>query len=305
MSPQDTVRALLSAERPDLAALPLGEALAGWDNHMVRLGEGLVVRVPRRPIAVELLTRELDWLPRVAAQTGVPIPVAVHRGGPVPGVHAGPWAVVPWTPGTVAADAALGDRDAQAGALGALLRRLHAPAPADAPVNPAGRGGPLTGIVGRLRERLAQAASEGAVATSGAGEPAGPLTRAQAEAATAVVQAGLRAEEHAGPGMWVHGDPHAANTVLGEAGPVLVDWGDLGHGDPACDLGWAWEHVRAPARAAFWEAYGIPDPARDPRVARARVWALHFGLIFLTQPGEGADPVRGRTLIERALAEPA
>mgnify|MGYP001942145945 CR=1 FL=1 len=40
---------------------------------MVRLGEDLVVRLPRRRIAIELLEHELSWLPRIAAarQTGV------------------------------------------------------------------------------------------------------------------------------------------------------------------------------------------------------------------------------------------
>ena len=73
------IRALLHAQRPDLAHLPLGEVLTGWDNHMVRLGEDLVVRLPRREIAVELLARELTWLPRIAADTGVPVAAPAHR----------------------------------------------------------------------------------------------------------------------------------------------------------------------------------------------------------------------------------
>lgn len=284
----DTVRALLSAQRPDLADLPLGEVLTGWDNHMVRLGGDLVVRLPRRPIAVELLERELDWVPRIVADTGVAAPVRVHRGTAAAGVHDGPWAALPWTRGTVALDASAEQRDSHAASLGELLRRLHVPAPADAPVNPAGRGGPLSGIVGRIDDRLAAA------------EATGLLARRQAEEAAVVVQEGLEAPTHAGPDAWIHGDPHAGNTVLGEHGPVLVDWGDLGRGDPASDLGWAWEHCTAAARPELWQAYGwVPT---DPVAVRARAWAVHYGLILLTHNGDGRDERRGLRILAAALA---
>ncbi len=282
------IRALLHAQRPDLAHLPLGEVLTGWDNHMVRLGEDLVVRLPRREIAVELLARELTWLPRIAADTGVPVPVPVHHGTAVPCVHDGPWAVLPWTAGTVALDAPPEERDRHAAELGELLRRLHVAAPEDVPANPAGRGGPLAGITGRLQERLDWARQTGV------------LVRGKAEAAAVVVQEGLTAPVHGGPDVWIHGDPHAGNTVLGPDGPVLVDWGDLGRGDPASDLGWAWEHCTAPARPHFWEAYGaVPT---DPVAVRARAWAVHYGLVFLTADGDGRDVPRGHRLLSSALA---
>lgn len=287
MTPRSTVRALLSAQRPDLADLPLGEVLTGWDNHMVRLGGDLAVRLPRRRIAVELLERELGWMPRIAEDTGVPVPVPVHRGTPVDGVHDGPWAVLPWTRGTVALEASADQRDRHASALGTLLRRLHVPAPADGPLNPAGRGGPLAGIADRISHRLAAA------------EATGLLARGQAEEAAVVVEDGLEAPANDGPDVWIHGDPHAGNTVLGEHGPVLVDWGDLGRGDPSSDLGWAWEHCTAAARPELWQAYGCAPT--DPVAVRARVWAVHYALIFLTHDGDGRDERRGRRILAAAL----
>jgi aminoglycoside phosphotransferase (APT) family kinase protein len=288
MTPHSTVRALLSAQRPDLADLPLGEVLTGWDNHMVRLGGDLAVRLPRRPIAVELLERELDWMPRIAAATGVGVPVPVHRGTAVAGVHDGPWAVLPWTDGTVALEATAEERDRHARMLGELLRRLHVPTPADAPVNPAGRGGPLSGIAARIADRLAAA------------EATGLLAREQAEEAAVVVKEGLEAPAHGGPDVWIHGDPHAGNTVLGPEGPVLVDWGDLGRGDPASDLGWAWDHCTVAAVDDFWDVYGVG--AGEPLHTRARAWAVHYGLIFLAHVGEGRDEQRGRRILTAVLA---
>lgn len=257
---------------------------------MVRPGEGLVVRLPRRPIAVELLRRELDWMPRIAAETGVPVPVPVHRGTPVPGLHDGPWAVLPWTPGTVALEATPAERDRNAPELGGLLRRLHVPAPADAPVNPAGRGGPLTGVAERATDRLAAAQASGVLASG------------QAEEAAVVVQEGLRAPARGGPDVWIHGDPHVGNTVLGPDGPVLVDWGDLGRGDPASDLGWAWEHCTTAARPALWEAYGCAST--DPVAVRARAWAAHYALTLLTADPGGRDLPRGHRLLAAVLEGP-
>lgn len=288
MTPRSTVRALLSTLRPDLADLPLGEVLTGWDNHMVRLGEDLVVRLPRRPIAVDLLERELDWMPRIAADTGVPVPVPVHRGTPVAGLHDGPWAVLPWTAGTVAQAAAPHERDRHAAAIGSLLRRLHVPAPSDAPVNPAGRGGLLTGIAERVSGRLASAVASGTLASW------------QAEQAAVVVKEGLKASVQGGPDVWIHGDPHAGNTVLGSDGPVLVDWGDLGRGDPASDLGWAWDHLTPAAMDEFRAAYGLA--AGEPLHTRARAWAVHYALVFLTADGDGRDERRGQRILTAALA---
>ena len=45
----DLVRALLRDQHPDLADLSLRVVASGWDNVVLRLGDRLAVRVPRRP----------------------------------------------------------------------------------------------------------------------------------------------------------------------------------------------------------------------------------------------------------------
>ena len=45
------VHALLTAQHPDLAHLPLHLIDEGWDNAMFRLGNQLSVRLPRRKVA--------------------------------------------------------------------------------------------------------------------------------------------------------------------------------------------------------------------------------------------------------------
>jgi aminoglycoside phosphotransferase (APT) family kinase protein len=63
----------------------------------VRIGDDLVVRLPRRAVAVDLLLHEQRWLPGLAPQLPLPIPAPVRTGRPGPGY---PW---PWERGAVPA----------------------------------------------------------------------------------------------------------------------------------------------------------------------------------------------------------
>lgn len=92
---------------------------------------------------------------------------------------------------------------------------------------------------------------------------------------------GIETPTHAGPDLWIHGDPRAGTTVLGEDGPVLVERGDLGRGDPARDIDWAWDHFTPAAGQEFRDAYGTGP--REPLHRRS----VHYGLIFLIHDGDG------------------
>ena len=79
------VRRLLREQFPDWSELPLRPVReSGTVNALYRLGDELVVRIPRnRPSAWAGLDRELEWLPRLAPllPVAVPIPVATGRPG--------------------------------------------------------------------------------------------------------------------------------------------------------------------------------------------------------------------------------
>ena len=77
---QALLHGLLAQQHPDLAELPLGEIVQGWDNTMVRLGDRLALRLPRHEMGDLLLGHELRWLPALGRQTGVPVPAAVRAG---------------------------------------------------------------------------------------------------------------------------------------------------------------------------------------------------------------------------------
>ncbi|MGB3294638.1 MAG: phosphotransferase [Phormidesmis sp.] len=74
------VSRLLTEQHPDLRNLSIQFVDAGWDNAMLRLGDHLAVRLPRRAIAASLIEREQQWLPQLAQQLPVPVPMP-HRVG--------------------------------------------------------------------------------------------------------------------------------------------------------------------------------------------------------------------------------
>src|SRR5262245_8794604 len=89
------VRALIDEQHDDLAHLPLEDIGEGWDNRLVRLGEDLVVRLPRRAISAPLIEREQRWLPQLAPRLPLPIPVPSRIGCAGCGFP-WPWSIATW-----------------------------------------------------------------------------------------------------------------------------------------------------------------------------------------------------------------
>ena len=272
------VRSLLAEQHPDLAHLPLEAVGEGWDNAIYRLGNRLSVRLPRRAAAAALVEHEQTWLPRLAPQLTLPIPVPHRTGTPALG-YPWRWSVLPWLNGSAA------DRNqpaaARAGELGAFLRSLHVAAPPDAPANPF-RGVPLADRAAAVEERIERLRRKTDLVTS-------TLMR--------LWNAALEAPIDAAP-TWIHGDLHPRN-VLVDRGTItaIIDWGDIAAGDPATDLAAIWmlfDDAKAIDDALV--RYGVPSEAT---LRRARGWAVFFGVVLL-DTGLDGDP-RNAALGERIL----
>ncbi|WP_084074364.1 phosphotransferase [Demequina sp. NBRC 110052] len=218
----DTVARLLAAQHPDLASLPLGERHEGWDNITVRLGENLAVRLPRRELAADLSSREHRWLGSLAATWDFAVPAPVRLGTPGEG-YPWEWAVVPYLHGERVFDAPLTDSGAKE--LGRALAQVHVAAPPDAPRNPV-RSAPLSD-----RAEVFDARVNALLAARDERRP-----QLDEEAARTAFAAGARAPREGE--TWAHLDLHGGN-VLSDRGRLaaILDWGDLGAGDPATDLG--------------------------------------------------------------------
>jgi aminoglycoside phosphotransferase (APT) family kinase protein len=279
---EQLVRGLLRSQHPDLAGLPLRHVATGWDNVTYRLGDQLAVRLPRIQGAAALITLEQTWLPWLAGHLPVAVPVPVRHGLPGAGFP-WPWSIVPWIAGRTA------DREpldaAQAGVFGRFLRSLHRPAPPGFPRNDY-RGIPLAGLSETVEQRLA------AFSGSGAG------LAAQAAAIRDRWQDAVAAPADAAE-TCIHGDLHPRNLVVSQGALVAVlDWGDMTAGDPAADLGAAWLLFPVRAHPGIWAAYG---QVTEHTMARARGWAVFFGMALLTAglPGDPALAEIGRGTLER------
>ena len=77
------VRALVDRDLPGAARLPLVRlGASGSSNALFRLGDALVVRLPRQPGGGDTVAKEARWLPYVGADLPVAVPAAEHVGEP-------------------------------------------------------------------------------------------------------------------------------------------------------------------------------------------------------------------------------
>ena len=262
------VQALLKEQHPDLAGLPLVEAVEGWDNRTFRLGEDFAVRLPRRAASAPLIEHEQRWLPILAHHLPLPVPDLIRIGRPGCGFRWS-WSVTRWLAGETALVSPPVDEYATASEIAGFLRALHRPAPHDAPHNQ-WRGGPLHTRDRLLREHLASI--EGRV-----DQPAVLETWERLRATT----------PWTGAAMWIHGDLHPGNLLVlaGRLSGVL-DFGDLTAGDPATDLSVAWMLLRRPARSTFYELTCGPGGWLGADTwTRGRAWALALGVACLAHAG--------------------
>lgn len=278
----DLARALVAAQHPDLADLPIKPIASGWDNAIFRLGDDLALRLPRREIAVELLVKEQRWLPGLAPRLPLPVPAPV-RVGRAQAPYPWPWSITPWLDGQTA-DVAPPD-PAQGESLAAFFRALHRPAPADAPHNPF-RGVPLKDRAAMVEQRAAAIPQ--------------PIPSAILD----IWADALAAPDDAAP-TWIHGDMHPLNVLVREGRiSAVIDWGDMAAGDRASDLAGVWMLLPDPAaRSRAMAALGDVSAATW---RRARGWAASYGVI-LVSAGLADDPVLagiGRRTFQRLIEGP-
>lgn len=254
------VSQLLAEQQPDLQTLSIQFVDAGWDNAMFRLGDRLAVRLPRRESAARLLEHEQHWLPQLAKQLPLAVPVPLRIGVPN-SLYPWHWSIIPWLPGQTAAKIRL--NPVQARQLALFLQALHVAAPDNAPQN-LFRGVPLIERATMLDERMQRLAAQTTTIS--------PTIRSLWQQA---VEAPIDVEP-----TWIHGDLHPRNLLVDNGGITgAIDWGDLTAGDRATDLAALWcllpePHLRQKAIAAYGEV-------SEATLARAKGWAILFGVVLL------------------------
>jgi aminoglycoside phosphotransferase (APT) family kinase protein len=276
----ELVEVLLAQQHPNLASLPVRAAERGFDNWMFRLGESFAVRMPRSAASARLLANEQRWLITLSDRLPLQIPVPIRVGQPAFGFP-WRWSVVPWLVGATAEASPVAAKEAPR--LAAFLRALHVAAPADAPRN-LERSASLTSRAAAIGERIKHLERAADVIDH-------RIRDAWSEA--------LEAPNGTSP-TWIHGDLHARNVLTIEGTMTgVIDWGDMTSGDPAIDLACLWMLLpNAAARQRAQEAY---DAANTPLWARARGWAVLFGITLLDTGlnGNARNAAMGEQILRR------
>ena len=99
-------------------------------------------------------------------------------------------------------------------------------------------------------------------------------------AVTEIWEAGLTSVWSEEP-VWVHGDLAPSNLLVDDGRLcAVIDFGQLGVGDPACDYAICWTFLSSEARTVFRDHLDIDEATWS----RARAWALWKALIILADP---------------------
>ena len=278
---------LVAGQFPQWSELPIRPIEpSGWDNRTFRLGDAMLVRLPSGEEYAEQVAKEQRWLPYLASALPLDIPTPVALGQPAEG-YPWNWSIYRWLAGAAASSEPVSNLIEFAVSLGLFLNALqHIDAtggPMPGPHN-FHRGAAL-GIYDR-QTRKAIAALEGTI---------------NGVAATAVWEAALTSAWQRAP-VWVHGDVSAGNLLIrADRLSAVIDFGQLGVGDPACDLAIAWTFFEGASRKAFREALSLDDKTW----ARGRAWALWKALIVTSGLVEttAMEATHARRTIDEVLAD--
>jgi len=264
------VRRLLIGQFPEWSDLPITLVDSyGTDHDIYRLGEHLAARLPRIGWATRQAAIEARWLPRLAAQLPLAVPVPVGLGEPAEG-YPFVWSVHEWLPGENA-NGTITDLGRAAVDLAGFVRALRWVDTAGAHQRPpGGRGGPHTEHDETIRRCVAELGD-----------------RVDGPAVLRSWQQSLDVGPWDGAEVWVHGDLLPGNllVVAGRLSAV-IDFGGLNVGDPSCDLQPAWNVFAGKSRDRFRDELAVDEAAW----LRGRGWALAQAITALpyywdTNPG--------------------
>lgn len=260
----DLVHRLLATQFPKWSHFFLAPVLShGTDHALFRLGDEMVVRLPRIHWATDQLELERRWLPRLAPHLPLAVPEQLALGEPGEG-YPWRWTICRWLEGENVVHSPVANSIQAAEDLAQFIRALQAADPTGGPQADAasgGRGAPLTARDTETRRAITK--SRGLVDIA---------------AVTAAWETALCASAYDSPPVWLHGDLEPGNLLVnGGRLSAVIDFCCLCLGDPACDLIPAWSVFSRKARAAFRSALGVDDATW----ARGKGWALSTAIVAL------------------------
>jgi aminoglycoside phosphotransferase (APT) family kinase protein len=287
------VRSLVHSLSPSYDDLPLRRlAASGSTNALFRLGDDLLVRLPRQPGGTATIEKERRWLPAVSPALEVAVPEIVAVGDPGFG-YSECWSIVRWLDGDLPTLPQPGEapRHGLAGDLAAVVRGLRE---VDVPKEVLGdpdlrwyRGEPLASMDDDVRRLLRECREIDGLDLD--------LEACEEFWDQAMSLPGVH--DVVEP-RWYHGDLQAENLLVRDGRlAAVLDFGGLSLGDPTVDLVVAWELLDPEARSTFRESVGVDEETW----LRGRAWVMPLAL--MTFPYYGATmPERCRSRLAMAHA---
>lgn len=257
------VRRLLAAQFPQWKDYPIRYVhSSGTDNALYRLGDDMVVRLPRIHWAVGQVEKEHKWMPRLAPHLPLAIPVPLEIGEPDEG-YPWRWSIYRWLEGENVSHENIASPGQTAITLAQFLIALQRVDTRDVPISAkeGSRGEPLATRDDETRESIK--ALHGMIDT---------------KAVTKVWESALQSPQWDREPVWFHGDMLPGNLLFknGQLSAV-IDFGGSSVGDPACDLMIAWSLFSAESRNVFRTVLEIDNATWT----RGRGHALSQALIFI------------------------
>jgi len=258
---ENLIVSLLQSQYPELADLSVVKVAEGFDNTLWRLGDELVIRLPRRKLAAALIENEIRWLARIAGHVTLATPLPL-RAGASSELFPWPWLIARWIDGVAGDETAPDVRGRSASAMAAFLRQIHVAAPEGAPHNPV-RSVPLADRESAHFLRLHDLSGD-----------------VDDEAVRSLWNSVRDAPQWNRQNTWIHGDFHPGNTLYRDGALVgVVDFGDLCAGDPATDLAGGLMSLPYEVLRDFFDSYESLDVAT---LRRTIGWAVFFGVFFVS-----------------------
>lgn len=256
---KDLVKKLIRDQFSNLSNLELSFVDEGWDNVNYKLGSEYLVRLPKRKIGAELIKNEIYYLKDLAPKLSIAIPAPLFI-GQATDYYKWNWTILPWFEGQ-SADLDK-PKDNQAIELVEFLKELHSQKITNPPIN-SNRGVPLADKEKALNPRIERIRRNTEFFDY-------HIDTLWNDALSAELSTDIKL---------LHGDLHARNIVV-DNGQIkaIIDWGDIGSGDPATDLASLWMLFKSKAvRNEALRIYGADEALKKRSIG----WAIYFATVLL------------------------
>lgn len=233
------VQALLSEQFPEFSSLDVSFVKPqGWDNRTFRIGDDKLARLPSSSKYRHQVLKEYEWLPFLSSAITLDIvhPVALGKPSSIYPFH---WLINKWIPGVTLASTENVDTKLVVSGLVSFLDNLQRVDTIEAPepgLHNFYRGGSLEVYSSEMQQAISLI------------DDAEIHLKKQLEVIWSKA-IGSRWEHDP---VWLHGDLSAGNILVRDGRIAgIIDFGQAGIGDPACDLAIAWNFLNAESRISF------------------------------------------------------